>query len=250
MRMGEAFRPFNLPPFNLPPPPQVAGGRSGLSAFQLDIKVEGITLDIMRAALKQAHDGRAHILQQMTACEPQPRRELSPHAPVITMLRIDRAKIGALIGPVGGFGLLSCLCCRTPAFLVERAALLPGFAGFAQALRVRVPLLGLRMPRAKHVPARRPCPQGGKTIKSIGEATGATIEVEDNGDVWVSAPSRAAAAAAQDMVLALTTPLEAGAIFRRASGGVAAPGGGGGGRRRALEAARLPPMQLPPERTT
>lgn len=56
--------------------------------------------------------------------------------------------------------------------------------------------------------------QGGKTIKAVMEASGATLDVEDNGDVWVSAPSKAAAAAAQDMVLAITTPIEAGSIFR------------------------------------
>ncbi|GBF90656.1 polyribonucleotide nucleotidyltransferase [Raphidocelis subcapitata] len=68
----------------------VAGGRSGISAFQMDIKVEGITLAILAAALKQAAAGRAHILQEMAACAPPPRRALSPHAPVISMLRIDR----------------------------------------------------------------------------------------------------------------------------------------------------------------
>jgi polyribonucleotide nucleotidyltransferase len=56
----------------------------------------------MRAALAQGAKGRAHILGEMAACAPPPRRALSQYAPVITLMRIDRNKIGALIGPVRG----------------------------------------------------------------------------------------------------------------------------------------------------
>ncbi len=95
----QLYEPQNNPE---PTHKKVAGGRSGISAFQMDIKVEGITLDIMRKAIAQAGAGRAHILDQMAKCSPAPRGELSTHAPVINMMRIDRSKIGALIGPVRG----------------------------------------------------------------------------------------------------------------------------------------------------
>lgn len=75
----------------------------------MDIKVEGITLDIMRQALQQAAAGRTHILEQMERCSPAPRRALSQHAPVISVVRIDRDKIGAIIGPVR-LALVSCVC--------------------------------------------------------------------------------------------------------------------------------------------
>jgi polyribonucleotide nucleotidyltransferase len=83
-----------------PAPTQVAGGRGGITAFQMDIKVEGITIDIMRQALAQAGAGRAHILTEMERCDPPPARALSAHAPVLVVVRVDRDKIGALIGPV------------------------------------------------------------------------------------------------------------------------------------------------------
>jgi polyribonucleotide nucleotidyltransferase len=71
-----------------------------------------------------------------------------------------------------------------------------------------------------------PQSQGGKTVKAIAEATGAMLDIQDSGEVFVSAPDSAAARAAMDMVAALTTPLEVGAVFRRAAGR-----GGGAARR-------------------
>ena len=105
---------------------KVAGGRGGVTAFQMDIKVEGITLDILAAALAQAGEGRARILEEMERCAPPPRRALSPHAPVIAFVRVDRDKIGAVIGPVralfgcfGGAGALfvACVCICVCVFL-------------------------------------------------------------------------------------------------------------------------------------
>lgn len=78
----------------------MAGSAAGVTAFQMDIKVEGITLDIMAAALEQARRGRLHILQEMEKCDPPPRRAVSPYAPQIASLTIPGDTIGAVIGPV------------------------------------------------------------------------------------------------------------------------------------------------------
>ena len=80
---------------------KVAGTAAGVTAIQMDIKVQGITFDIMRQALAQAHAGRMHILGAMLEVLPAPRSTLSPYAPSITSIRIDPAKIGMVIGPGG-----------------------------------------------------------------------------------------------------------------------------------------------------
>ncbi|KAF6256365.1 putative polyribonucleotide nucleotidyltransferase [Scenedesmus sp. NREL 46B-D3] len=80
---------------------KVAGSARGVSAFQMDIKVEGITLDIMRQALAQAAAGRGHILQEMQACSPPPAQALSRWAPKVAMLSVPPEKLGMLIGPGG-----------------------------------------------------------------------------------------------------------------------------------------------------
>ncbi len=80
---------------------KVAGTSEGITAFQLDIKIEGITPQIMREALTQAREGRLHILGKMNEVIAEPAKELAPHAPRIIMIRIDVDKIGGLIGPGG-----------------------------------------------------------------------------------------------------------------------------------------------------
>ncbi len=80
---------------------KVAGTAEGITAFQLDIKIEGITPKIMREALAQAREGRLHILEKMNAAAPAPAKELSPYAPRIAVITIDVDKIGGLIGPGG-----------------------------------------------------------------------------------------------------------------------------------------------------
>jgi len=80
---------------------KVAGTADGITAFQLDIKIEGITMDIMRNALEQAKDGRLHILNEMNKVKSSPSENLSPHAPRIAVLIIDVEKIGEIIGPGG-----------------------------------------------------------------------------------------------------------------------------------------------------
>lgn len=80
---------------------KVAGTREGICALQMDIKIEGISLDIMRVALDQAKRGRMHIIDKMEAVLPQPRPELSHWAPRIITLQIDPEDIGTVIGPGG-----------------------------------------------------------------------------------------------------------------------------------------------------
>lgn len=80
---------------------KVAGSADAITAFQLDIKVEGITLPILRTALEAAREGRRAVLGAMARCAPPPAGELSRHAPRILSLTVPADKIGALIGPGG-----------------------------------------------------------------------------------------------------------------------------------------------------
>ncbi len=80
---------------------KIAGDAHGISAFQLDIKVEGITPHIMEVALAQAKQGRLHILSKMLAVCPKPKADLSSYAPRIETIQIKPSKIGTLIGPGG-----------------------------------------------------------------------------------------------------------------------------------------------------
>ena len=80
---------------------KVAGTKDGITAIQMDIKIQGISFEIMQEALDRARDGRLHILEIMNQCISSPRPELSAHAPRIEFLKIDPAKIGAVIGPGG-----------------------------------------------------------------------------------------------------------------------------------------------------
>jgi polyribonucleotide nucleotidyltransferase len=80
---------------------KVTGTEQGITAFQMDVKVPGITSQLMRKALEQARAGRLHILEKMNAVMPSPRSTLSPYAPKITSLTIPVDKIRELIGPGG-----------------------------------------------------------------------------------------------------------------------------------------------------
>lgn len=72
---------------------KVAGSAEAVTAFQMDIKVEGITLDIMQTALQRARDARQHILGEMAKCNPGPKRVLSPYAPKVVKVTIDPSKV-------------------------------------------------------------------------------------------------------------------------------------------------------------
>jgi polyribonucleotide nucleotidyltransferase len=80
---------------------KVAGTERGVNALQMDIKITGVTLDIMRTALAQAREGRMHILGKMAEAISAPRSELSKYAPRIVTIEIDTEKIRNLIGPGG-----------------------------------------------------------------------------------------------------------------------------------------------------
>jgi len=80
---------------------KVTGTRDGITATQMDIKVDGLSFEILTKALHQAKAGRLHILNIMTEVIAEPRAELKPHAPRIEMLTIPKELIGALIGPGG-----------------------------------------------------------------------------------------------------------------------------------------------------
>lgn len=72
---------------------KVAGSAEAVTAFQMDIKVEGITLDIMETALQRARDARRHILAEMAKSSPAPKLALSALAPKIVKINIDPGKV-------------------------------------------------------------------------------------------------------------------------------------------------------------
>ncbi len=80
---------------------KVAGSREGVTALQMDIKIDGITAEIMRIALEQAREGRMHILGKMAEAIAEPRKEMSEYAPRIISFHIDPEKIRDVIGKGG-----------------------------------------------------------------------------------------------------------------------------------------------------
>ena len=80
---------------------KVAGTPNGITAVQMDIKIEGLSYEILGKALHQSREGRAHILGEMNKVLDAPRPELKPHAPAITEIKIDQDQIGGVIGPGG-----------------------------------------------------------------------------------------------------------------------------------------------------
>ena len=133
---------------------KVTGTREGITAFQLDTKIAGISREIMTQALTDAKKARNHILDIMEESLPAPREEMSPYAPKIDTIQIPVKKIGALIGP------------------------------------------------------------GGKVIKQIQEDTGATIEVDDEGMVFVSSIDQASGEAALKFIEGLMAEPEVGKVYK------------------------------------
>jgi polyribonucleotide nucleotidyltransferase len=80
---------------------KVAGNKEGITTFQLDIKCEGLTLDIMKKALEQAKEGRLHILGEMEKALKEPRAELPATVPKMRTMKIEEESIGKVIGPGG-----------------------------------------------------------------------------------------------------------------------------------------------------
>jgi polyribonucleotide nucleotidyltransferase len=80
---------------------KVAGTRDGVTSIQMDIKIDGLTTEIMREALERAHRARLHILDIMDALVSEPAEELSRYAPRITTIKVNPEKLGEIIGPKG-----------------------------------------------------------------------------------------------------------------------------------------------------
>lgn len=127
---------------------KVAGTDRGITALQMDIKIAGLTSEVLSQALEQARGARKSILDKMLEVIPAPRPELKPHAPRITIVKIPVDKIGAVIGP------------------------------------------------------------GGKVIRGIQEETGTTIDIGEDGSVYIAATNGESADRAREMVESLTeTPI-------------------------------------------
>lgn len=132
---------------------KVAGTGRGITGIQLDLKIEGIGEEIIRATLDQAREARREILKTMLSTLRAPRSAISNYAPRLLQVRINPEKIGLLIGP------------------------------------------------------------GGKTIKGIQEATGAKLDIDDDGTVYISHMDAAGAEAAKAKVEALTQEVQVGKVY-------------------------------------
>ncbi|MEE9471183.1 MAG: polyribonucleotide nucleotidyltransferase, partial [Gemmatimonadota bacterium] len=132
---------------------KAAGTSKGITALQMDIKVKGVTAQILKEAFEQARVARLHILDAMNAAIPAPRENLSPHAPRMLVLQIDKEDIGAVIGP------------------------------------------------------------GGKMIRSIVEKTGATIDIEEDGRIFIASVDEKAANEAMRIVKQIVEKPEVGKIY-------------------------------------
>lgn len=132
---------------------KVAGTENGITALQMDIKITSITEEIMQIALKQAHDGRIHILGEMNKAINQSRTSVNENAPKMTLLQIPVDKIREVIGT------------------------------------------------------------GGKVIREIVEVSGAKVDIDDDGNIKVSAVDQASADKAISMIEGITQEPEAGKIY-------------------------------------
>ncbi len=133
---------------------KVAGTREGITALQMDIKIKGLTRELMAEALEQAREARLFILERMLEVIPLPRTTMSPFAPRITTIQINPDKIRDVIGP------------------------------------------------------------GGKVIRKIVEETGAQIDIEDDGRVFIASTDQEGAKRAIDWIKSLTDEVEIGRIYR------------------------------------
>ena len=133
---------------------KVAGTRDGITALQMDMKIKGLTHEIMAQALEQAREARLFVLDKMLAVLPRPRTEMSDYAPRITTILVNPEKIRDIIG------------------------------------------------------------KGGSTIRKIVEETGAQIDVEDDGRVFIAAVDQEGGQRAIAWIKSLTDEVEVGKIYR------------------------------------
>ena len=132
---------------------KVAGTKEGITAIQMDIKVYGLSKEVLSQALEQAREGRLHIMGEMLNEIDAPRAELSKYAPRIITMKIDPEQVRVVIGP------------------------------------------------------------GGKTINKITQDTGAKLDLEDDGTVFITAPDMESAYACQQAVELLTKDVEVGEVY-------------------------------------
>ena len=132
---------------------KVAGTAKGVTAIQMDIKISGLSREILQEALEQAHKGRMHIMGIMLDTIAEPRQQMSEYAPRIITMKIDPDKIRDVIG------------------------------------------------------------SGGKVIRGIIEETGAKIDIEDDGTVFIASVEQEGAAKAQQIIENLTKEVEVGEVY-------------------------------------
>jgi polyribonucleotide nucleotidyltransferase len=132
---------------------KVAGSANGVTALQMDIKIDGITKEIMEVALAQAKEGRLHILEKMNAVINQPREVMSQYAPRYLTMKINPDKIRDVIG------------------------------------------------------------KGGVTIRAITEETGASIDIDDDGNIKIASADLAAAEEARRQIEQITAEVEVGKVY-------------------------------------
>jgi polyribonucleotide nucleotidyltransferase len=132
---------------------KVAGTREGVTALQMDIKTSGISYELLEEALAQAREARLQILDAMSEAISEPREDMSPYAPRMTIMQVDPSKLGAVIG------------------------------------------------------------SGGETVRSIEEQCDVSVDIEDDGSIYIAATSGPCAEQAQAMIEALTEEPEVGQIY-------------------------------------
>ena len=132
---------------------KVAGTKDGITSLQMDIKITGITFEIMEQALKQAKDGRIHILGEMNKALSKSRDDVGKHTPKMEKINVDKKDIATVIG------------------------------------------------------------KGGATIREIVEKSGAKVDVNDDGEVTVSAPDEESRNKAMQMIKDLTAKAELNKIY-------------------------------------
>jgi len=133
---------------------KATGSSEGITAIQMDLKISGISLKILEDILKRSKKARLHILEIMNQIINKPKKELSEHAPKITIIKIDPSKIGSVIGP------------------------------------------------------------GGKNIKKIIEITGASVDIKDDGEIYISSDDNKAVKSALQMIESIVKEAKVGEIYK------------------------------------
>jgi polyribonucleotide nucleotidyltransferase len=132
---------------------KVAGTAKGITALQMDIKISGLTTEILEKAIAQAKEGRMAIMERMLETISEPRPNLKQHTPRMTIISVDPEKLGLVIGP------------------------------------------------------------GGKTVRAIQEQTGAKIDIQDDGRVFIAASDGTASDKAREMIESMTGSITLGTVY-------------------------------------